>query len=423
MANKPLDQWMRDEIYRRTKAGESWRPIAKDLGISPGTIGSYAYRPEKGGDKHARTFTEKGDAAELSFSTRKEIRTVQDVIDHSEVDTLTWEVERFICNSWPMGYVDKATGKGAQEPLYQVKVWFRRRMSKPLMDAAEAIYQRYAAVAPTKFPPAPKLKRARPAMAVYPLCDVHVGKLAWKPEAGVDNDLKITERRYRESIERLKYFTRGVEVERAVIGVGNDLVHIDNKAAQTTSGTPMNCDGRLGKIVTVAFDLMTWTIDDLLTRVDSVEVLHVPGNHDSNVSYFIARMLDERFRHCKRVHVDIDPISRKYVHWGCNLIGFTHGEGVSNPNNLPTIMATEKPEEWAKSTCREWHLGHEHTEKKFTTRDIQEKHGVVMRWNSALSGGDAWHHWKGFIGNRIATDAYLYDRELGKFGHFTGMAA
>ncbi|MDE2021054.1 MAG: hypothetical protein KGJ13_12015, partial [Patescibacteria group bacterium] len=164
------------------------------------------------------------------------------------------------------------------------------------------------------------------------------------------------------------------------------------------------------------------SVEYLLKSCDSVHLFYLPGNHDRVTSLFLCRELKAYFRHCERVTVDVSPSTRKYIHWGRNLIGFTHGDGLKGPATLPVVMATERAREWAESSCREWHLGHLHTSRKFVTRDADEHQGVIMRWMSALSGTDSWHHDNAFIGNRRAAEVYLYDKSTGYLGHFVAGA-
>lgn len=414
----PATDELKREIARLRKLGMTVEQISESLDCSISTASKYQDH-DAGEGLPASKFTESGDEARHEFASRVRIRTVEDAMKHGEVDTKVWYVDRFECTAWEMGHIRK-DGVADSLPLWRVKLYLKRILPKPLLSAADAIYDRLATIAPRKFPEPVAGRAGRPVMMSLRTCDVHFGKLAWKPEAGEDNDLKIAEQGYRTALNRITDYTRQFGIEKLVIEVGNDYCHFDNNAGQTTAGTQMDCDGRLAKVIEVAFGAMVWTIEDWLTRADSIEVLHIPGNHDHLTSYFLSRELKSYFRNCPRVKIDADPIVRKYVHWGANLIGYTHGDGLRSPQSLPIVMATERPKEWAESTCREWQLAHLHTSKKFVTKDVDEQCGVVMRWGSSLSGGDAWHHKMGFIGNRRAAEAYIYDRELGNLGHFVG---
>lgn len=295
---------------------------------------------------------------------------------------------------------------------------YRPNPARAHLLASDAIYERLASIAPTAFESPPEDRLGRPAAACFNLFDCHFGKLAWTPETGSDYDLRIAERMYRSALASLVDYAKPFRLERAFLGIGSDLFHVDNGARQTTAGTPMDTDGRHAKIIEIVVTTLVAGVEYLLQHADEVHGLFLPGNHDRLTSYFACRELAAYFRNEPRVSIDCGPTSRKYIHYGRNLIGFTHGDGLRDPKSLPLVMASERPQEWAASVCREWHLGHLHTSKKFSTRDTDEYVGVQMRWMSALSGTDAWHYDNGYVGNRRAAEVYLYDKDLGYKGHF-----
>ena len=408
------------EIARRVALRQPYSQIAREMRLSISTVSKYATAKVADPEPKAegpRSFSESGDSARLEYPLRARVVTLDDAIAHGQVDTSVWYVDRWECTSWEMGFVRK-DGEADSLPLWRVKLYLKRIAPKAILDAAEAIYERLATIGPRTFDEPVAGRIGRPALACFDLFDAHFGKLAWSPETGEDYDLRIAERRFRSALADLVDHTRPYKIERACLAIGNDFLHVDNTARQTTAGTPMDTDGRLAKIVEVAVASLVASVDYLLKHCDHVHLFYLPGNHDRVTSLFLCRELSAYFRHCERVTVDCSPVTRKYLHWGRNLIGFTHGDGLRSPQSLPIVMATEKPQEWAASVCREWHLGHLHTSRKFTTKDVDEHAGVAMRWMSALSGSDAWHHDSGYVGNRKAAECYLYDRINGYTGHF-----
>jgi hypothetical protein len=66
----------------------------------------------------------------------------------------------------------------------------------------------------------------------------------------------------------------------------------------------------------------------------------VPGNHDPQTSYFLAKVLEAWFKNAKDVEINTEPKPRKYFLYGVNLIGFAHGD--DEPlRDLPSLMANE----------------------------------------------------------------------------------
>lgn len=425
---------LKKQIAELRSLGITLKEISERLECSISTVSKYKdYQPDDPeAEEELPIETEvSGDKMVAKGVSNAYIETPEQAIAFAKLDPNAWYPDRIHCKPYQLGYVasevrtvDKETGtttttrKAGRKQLYSVSINFKRVLPKTLLDAAEAIYDRFAAIAPKRFPKPASKHAGRPVMACFDLFDVHFGKLAWAPETGNNYDLEIAERLYRTAFRSLVEDVKHYRIAKAVIAVGNDYLHVDNAARQTTAGTPMDTDGRLHKIVDVATAAKISAIEYLLNHCDEIEVLYVGGNHDRLTSYFVCRETKAYFRNCERVKVDVSPIMRKRIHWGSNLIAFTHGDGLRDPRSLPTVMATEWPNEWAASTTREWHLGHLHTSKRFVTKDMDEAFGVRMRWLSALSGTDAWHYENGYVGNRRAAEVYVYDNETGYKGHF-----
>ena len=132
----------------------------------------------------------------------------------------------------------------------------------------------------------------------------------------------------------------------------------------------------------------------------------------------LMRVLDAWYKNNKAVEVDTDPKPRKYIHYGVNLIGFTHGNEEQH-RDLPASMAGEVPHEWANSSWREIHTGHFHRAKQIVVKHTDEFGGVRVRTLPSLSGTDSWHYQKGYVNNRRAAEAYLWNKSDGYAGHLS----
>jgi len=159
-------------------------------------------------------------------------------------------------------------------------------------------------------------------------------------------------------------------------------------------------------------------------EIAPTKILHVPGNHDWSSSQHLCMMLDAVFRDASDVTVDLDIDDvfgggRKYHASGNVLIGFSHGND-EKPDELPGIMSNEVPQLWAKSTCREFHIGHRHFRQ--ARKRVQavrkempyhEHHGVLVRQLPSISPNDSWHKRKGYVGAQRMNEAFLYDLDWG----------
>ena len=76
-------------------------------------------------------------------------------------------------------------------------------------------------------------------------------------------------------------------------------------------------------------------------------------------------------------------------------------------------MAQENPIEWAKTIYREFHLGHIHHKQEIKYKSTHEYNGIIIRYMSSLSGNDAWHHSKGYVGGKRSAECLVWDSEKG----------
>ena len=249
------------------------------------------------------------------------------------------------------------------------------------------------------------------------LYDHHFGKLAWAPETGVDYDIKIAENLFTEAIANMLSKAAVFGIDRIVLPIGHDFLHIDNIEGTTAAGTPQDVDSRLVKIINTASRAVTTAVSQCL-QVAPVDIVWVPGNHDPQTSYYLCKILEAYYRTTDDVTVDVSPMVRKFITYGVSLIGMTHGSE-EKIADLPLIMASSEPEAWAAAEHREWHIGHVHKKKEMRTVTADSFGPVLVRVLPSLCGTDAWHYKKGYVAGNRAAEAYLYHKEHGYAGHIS----
>ncbi len=357
----------------------------------------------------ADRFEVKGDAAELTKRTHERVRTLDDLIRVCEIDTNTWEVERWVANKWEMGSVDKAKQPHTTE-LYQVKAFLKRKVR--VIDArneiADLLEQAKAERAQILHPFA-SVEPITGNMLELNIPDLHAGKLAWAKETGWDNyETKLAEQVFDQALAALVARTSSHAFERVLLVVGNDLLNSDNANNTTTKGTPQDSDVRFHKTFAVVRRMMVRAVERLRT-VAPVDVVMVPGNHDTLAVWHLGDSLECYFHTYPDVSIDNSPRSRKYYQFGKVMLLLTHGDEGRLPD-YPLVMATEQPEMFGETTHREAHTGHRHKVQ------VDEYHGVKVRTLSALCAPDAWHAKKAFVGNARAAEAFVWNREEGLVG-------
>lgn len=420
-------EWGRDNIARELgiKPNGALRRIVELIKAGKPITREYqaAHKPGAGTDRPSESAEYKENSAELS-TCRKNVRTLEELLAYMRVDLTVWEVERHVINKWEVGgkpsknnrLVANTASGFAVEPLYQVKAWLRRKLPTIRETSFEQLLKRIEKKAPqprkqTYYLTPTGSKRPKYLLEIA-LFDAHFGLLAWGNETGEDYDLKIAETRYQAAVDDLLTKTRGCQPERIVFPIGNDFFHINNPQNVTpASHNPLDVDGRLVKVL-VSGELAVIRALEACAQVAAVDVLWIPGNHDPETSFYLCRVVQAYFRNNPRINVNADPAPRKYVHYGQNLIGYTHGNEEAH-RDLPTIMAGEKGEAWSRSKFREWHVGHRHkqAETRYSAGDTYG--GVIVSPLPSLAGTDAWHYKKGYVNNRRIAEARLYDFEHG----------
>lgn len=434
----PLTPEQIEQIKQVRENGGSYREAAKAAGCAPSTVGQYfpdsklEIREDTTLDLSETKIKEDEGGATVEFVSPRRIKTLEDAIAFGEVDTTQFYVKSWECTSWEvvMRVRQGQDAQGRQLPdrperhqLWRVRLVLARIAPKCQIEAVKLLCDRYRlAEYPYSIPPYP-VRPGKPVLCEIDLNDLHFGKLAWKEECGEDYDLKIAERMFRNAIQDLVAYASGFRIEEFLVPLGSDMMHIDNNKSETTGGTRVDADGRYTKIYLSFYENVIWMTEYLMTFAP-VKIKLIPGNHDYMTTFFLCHALGQRFRNVDRVEVDVSPKSRKYHHYGCNLIGMMHGDHVPGDGIkvLPTIMSSEMREIWPQITNPEWHLGHKHTAKKFSTRDFDTMNGHVVRWLSALTATDKWHFDKLYVGNRKAAESFIYDRALGCVANFNAVA-
>jgi len=251
-------------------------------------------------------------------------------------------------------------------------------------------------------------------MLVVSIHDVHFAKLSYNRETGSDYDPKIAAALYKDAVNDALKFFNPARIKHIVFPIGSDLLHTDNMQGTTTSGTPVeSTDTRFHHVFDIAMAAVIAGLEDCISIAD-VYAPVVPGNHDYCSSILLAKAVKQYFKDDPRIVIDDDEISRKYYHWGKNLLCFSHR--FTKLDKAPVIMATEAPHQWANSITREIMTGHLHTQRAKEHYNYYETAGVVVRILPSLSATDRWHFDSGFVGSARAAESHLYSFTEGYIG-------
>ena len=285
-------------------------------------------------------------------------------------------------------------------------------------------------------PKYPTIKRSPikdPLLFVVDPSDPHFGKYSSKEETNEAYDLNIASKRYQDGIDGLINKVAHNKIEKILFISGNDRNHIDAPNNTTTAGTRQDTDGMWFEHFQAAKKAEIKALETLLTIAD-VHYVHCPSNHDFFSGFLFADSIASWFRNNKNISFDISPSHRKYVHYGYNLIGMTHGDGAKEVD-LPDLMKTEARQAWAKSKYGYWYCHHiHHKDKKArlghskiqlekdkigvstinTNLEVNTEEHCQVEYLRSISGTDSWHHRNGYQHSFKAMEGFLHHPKDGQ---------
>ena len=376
-------------------------------------------KPKEG---ESREFEDRGSTATCSGKARREITSLQELVEFFRIDLETWEVERWVANQWQVGSAD---GKGGVKvtPLYQVKAWLKKRTAAiaAKSDISEAVEagKRVMARGAWKLP-VRKPRKDPGSLLVMALMDPHFGKMCWGKETGWENyDVEIARGCMRSAVADLLDQAKAMPypIGQILLPIGNDFYHVDNGRHETTGGTPQDVDGRWQKSYKAGREAVMEMIRTL-AEIAPVHVSIVPGNHDEETMFALGDALELVFESAKSIQVDNSPKLTKYYEYGSTLIGMNHGKDIK-PTRLAGVMAAECREAWGRTRWREWLIGHWHTKGEAMYAPVSEEQGVRVRTIPSLTPPDAWHARKGYVGNVRAAECLVYHPSAGYRAQFS----
>lgn len=348
-------------------------------------------------------------------STDSRISTWEDAVQKAGVDLDVWEVERVIVNGYDVTM--KLKRDGNDEPFraqnQQIKVWLRRKVPAPVVDAVERLLDRLRDEAPIvrKIKPAKKLPHQH-ALEVC-LMDPHYGLRCFAPGADADWSPELCSNMVLDTLHEILALAQPyAPFEQIILPFGNDFFHTDSIWQTTTAGTPQpEADAYYHTFV--GGETLAVTIVDQLKQLAPVTIYSIPGNHDRTTSFMLGRILKAYYHRDANVTVHADESPYKFHRYGVNLIGYEHGHSVAQVR-LAALMANECPEDWlaTKHGYREWHLGDQH--RKGSARPAMlEEQGVSVEYLPGLTAPNEWHRLKSFNWQKRGTVAFVWHHDAG----------
>lgn len=290
---------------------------------------------------------------------------------------------------------------------YSIRV---RPEVKSIQDISEDLIKDMESYSPSY----KKIKRtpvSDPHLLVVDPADVHIGKLATSFETGEEYNSEIAVKRVHEGVQGILDKSSGFNIDKILLIIGNDILHIDTPKRITTNGTPQDTDGMWYDNFLKAKDLYVDVIETLMSIAD-VHVSYNPSNHDYTNGFFLADVIKTWFRNSKNVVFDTSISHRKYFKYGTNLIGSTHGDGAKIAD-LGSLMSIEAKEHWSHSRHRYMYTHHVHHK---TSKDFIN---ITVESLRSPSAADSWHHKKGYQHSPKAIEGFVHHPEHGQIARLT----
>jgi hypothetical protein len=243
--------------------------------------------------------------------------------------------------------------------------------------------------------------------------DLHLGKFSDPLETGETYNVEIACDLFRRAVADLICQAKNAyEIDRIVFRIGNDYLTADTFANTTTRGTAQDVSGHFAEHFRKGWQLLRETIESL-REIAPIDVMVIPGNHDSVASFALGEVLGAIYHGCEEVTIHHqNNQARKYLSYGDILLGYAHGH-LEKAQSLPMLMASEAAVAWGNSRHREIHVGHLHHTRDTHYLGTNEVDGVIVRVIPSLSASDRWHAGKGYRSQRAAL-AFAYHPTKGQ---------
>jgi hypothetical protein len=352
--------------------------------------------------------TTQGDARDLSYRGTQ-IRSVDDLMVAAKIDTQIWSLARHSLSMTERQAKNPLTGQLELQRFSLIRATLRRRTPELFLEnTLTSMLERFRNAAPERS----AIIRSPPTdgMLEISIMDLHLGKFCSAAEGGRAYDPDIAQRMYLTALEDLVAKASIFRPERVLLPTGNDFLNTDSLGRMTTAGT-LQDEAITWKESFLRGRLLLVKAIDRLRQIAPVDVVIIPGNHDSQRLYYLGQVLEAWFHRTPNVRVQCCQTPRHYVVYGRNLIGFAHGHNERH-DKLPVLMATERPKEWGMTTHREFHLGHLHSKQLKMFVPTADHQGVLVRIIPSLCPPDSWHAAMGYSG-RLAAEAYFWDAQEG----------
>ena len=194
-------------------------------------------------------------------------------------------------NKWEVGAKDPLSGGILTEPLYQLKLWLRRKVAEQRLKAVmDGLLEQFRQAAPIRAA-LPRRPGAKGLLEVS-LMDHHLGESCASAETrGMAYDCEISERLFITALEDLLHKSANLPVEKVLMVCGNDFLNTADGHGTLRNTIQDEEFARYHETFLRGRQLLVRAIDRL-REVAPVEVVMVTGNHEGQRLYYLGSALN-----------------------------------------------------------------------------------------------------------------------------------
>lgn len=378
-----LRGWFRRESERRTKEAEEILLPIEEVDNKTKVEESYSY-DDKGKVKFVSS-------TRVIRMHEEDSKSVEFVLKAHGFNPNEWILVSCLNNYW-QGLRPNDEGSAT---LYQSKITVKPKteISEITFDDIESFFKNFKSEN-TSFSDKIYFSKSKKKLIIN-IADAHFGN---------DTDGFSAKESIFKLVGEIKEKSKHLLFEEIILINLGDLLHIDNYAGQTTSGTQVGERGSYYAIWEDALQTMIFAIDEL-KGISKVKYVSISGNHDKVSSFSIGKAIEYYYKNDLNVSTDCDFQERKYIRIGNSIFGLAHGDLPSK--NVPSILQREAREEYGKTKYAYMLLGHVHHV------NITDKDGVIVSYLPSITPSDDWHKGQAYTGTWKGTFCYVVDDENG----------
>lgn len=324
---------------------------------------------------------------EFSF-TADNIPTEEEIISHFNIDTTKWTISQ----------IYHKTSFGGK---YAITVNQRARIGNQTISLDEAFIEAISNIKPLPLLPKTIVNNKEKACLLIPKQDVH-----WdKRDVDGNNDMEKRFETFTKSLlSQLEKVQLTNSLEKIIYIVGSDEFNSEWTGA-TTKGTIqsniVSYQEGFKRISNYTIEL----IKLLRFYTPKVEVVLLNGNHDHNVSWHLAHLLEQVFSKNDSITIDSDLKNTKILEYSTNLILMNHGDEMK-PKDLATKFPIIAKDKWSSFDNYFVITGDKHHEQAYDYNGVRTYQ--VPQLSTAKS---SWDDKKGHLCSKAELVTFLFEQD------------